>query len=182
MSARLHRRYGGFTLIELMITLVIVVIILLLAVPSFRDTIARNRVEGQAGELNTDLQYARTEAVTRNAAVGVFIGTNCYTVYTVGSTDASACATLGTGATSLKSVTLDAGNSLSLTFASNNSQAFLQFEPVRGMATNATGTDFSGNVTVATSVGGWQLRADVTQFGRVKLCSPSGTFSGYPSC
>ena len=50
------------------------------------------------------------------------------------------------------------------------------------MAANAAGTDFSGNVTVSTTVGAWQLQADVTQFGRVRLCSPSGSFSGYPSC
>lgn len=182
MSAHQSSRQRGFTLIELMMALVIVVIIVTLAAPSFRETIARNRVEGLAGELNTDLQYARAEAVARNATVGVFVGTDCYTVYSVGTTDASACAALGTGATSLKSVTLDAGSTTSLAFASNNSRAFLLFEPVRGMATDSVGVDHSGTVTVSTTVGGWQLRTDVTQFGRVKVCSPSGSFSGYPSC
>lgn len=171
----------GFTLIELMIVVALVAVVLTLVAPSFRNSIARNKVEGIAGELNTDLQYARSEAVTRNAAIGVFVGTNCYTVYTMGTTDASACATLGTGATAIKSVSIDAG-STSLSFASNNSKAFLQFEPVRGMATNTAGEDHSGTVTVSTTVGGWQLRADVTQFGRVKLCSPSGSFMGYQSC
>ena len=45
-------------------------------------------MEGVAAELSTDIQYARSEAAQRNAAVGIVFGTNCYTVYLLGTTAA----------------------------------------------------------------------------------------------
>lgn len=170
-------------MIELMIVVAIIAIVLTLAAPSFRDSMARNRVEGLAAELSTDLQYARSEAVARNLEVGVFVETTCYTIYVVGSTDASGCADaqLGTGATRIKSVTNTSGSATSFTLQ-NNTAAFIRFEPVRGMAASSGGSPHSGEIVIGTTVGNWQLRADVDLFGRVKLCSPSGGFKGYPSC
>ena len=185
MNAPRRHRQAGFTLVELMIVVALVAILLSLAAPSFRETIARNRLEGVATELSTDFQYARSEAVARNAQVGLFVGSNCYTVFAVGTTAATGCATLGTGATVIKSVTsATIPSSVSLAFASNAAtpQAHIQFDPVRGMAADSTGTNWEGQVTVSTSVGNWQLRTAVTNAGRVKTCSPSGTFKGYAAC
>ena len=173
----------GFTLVELMIVVALVAILLALAAPSFRDTIARNRLEGVAGELSTDFQYARSEAVARNAQVGLIAGANCYTVFAVDPVNAATdCATLN-GGVAIKSVTIDAG-SISLAFSSTATppQAYIQFDPVRGMAAASTGADWQGQVSVSSSVGNWQLRTDVTNAGRVKTCSPLGTFKGYPAC
>lgn len=166
-------------MIELMIVVALVAIVLALAAPSFTTTMAKKRMEGVASELATDLQYARSEAVQRNAPVRVIVGSNCYTIHTVGSTDATSCVALGTGATALKSVAVDAGSG-TLAFVSNNGKAFLEFDPVRGMAADATGSDSSGHVTV--SSGAWQLRADVTNLGRVKSCSPNSSIPGMPAC
>ena len=184
MNAARRLRQAGFTLVELMIVVALVAILLALAAPSFRETIARNRLEGVAGELSTDFQYARSEAVARNAQVGLFVGSNCYTVFAMGTTAATGCAALGTGA-AIKSVTSDTiPSSVSLAFLSTaaTQQAFIQFDPVRGMAADSAGADWQGQVTVGTSVGNWQLRTAVTNAGRVKTCSPSGTFKGYAAC
>ena len=181
MNAPRRLRQAGFTLVELMIVVALVAILLALAAPSFRETLARNRLEGVAGELATDFQYARSEAVARNAQVGLFVGSNCYTVFVVnGTAPTSACV----HATPIKNVPIDAGSSISLAFLSTaaTAQPYIQFDPVRGMAADATGNDWQGQVTVGTSVGNWQLRSDVTNAGRVKTCSPSGTFKGYSSC
>lgn len=171
----------GFTLIELMIVVALVAIVLALAAPSFTTTLAKKRMEGVASELGTDMQYARSEAVQRNAPIRVIVGSGCYTIHTVGTTDATGCAALGTGAVALKSVTLPAGTA-SLAFTSNNGKAFIEFDPVRGMAADATGADSSGHVTVSSSAGSWQLRADVTAMGRVKSCSPNNSIPGMPAC
>lgn len=182
MNVLRYRAQRGFTMVELMTVLVIAGVLLSLAIPSFREMLARNRVEGVASELATDLQYARSEAVSRNMPVGLIAGANCYTVFVVGTTPASSCTSLGTGGVAIKAVTIDVP-ATSLAFTSNNAQPFIQFDPVRGMATDAGGAnDWSGFVNVSTTVGSWQLRADVTNFGRAKACSPSGTFKGYPSC
>jgi type IV fimbrial biogenesis protein FimT len=171
----------GFTMIELMIVVALGAIVLALAAPSFTSTLAKKRMEGVASELGTDLQYARSEAVQRNASVRIVFGSNCYTIHTVGTTDATDCATLGTGAIALKSVTVPMGSGV-LAFTSNAAKAFIEFEPVRGMAADSGGTDSSGHVDVTSGSGPWQLRADVTHMGRVRNCSPNSSIPGMPAC
>jgi type IV fimbrial biogenesis protein FimT len=165
----------GFTLIELMVVMALVAIILAIAAPSFTTTVTKRRMEGVAAELSTDIQYARSEAAQRNAAVGVVFGTSCYTVYVLGTTDATTCAALGTGGSLLKNVQIAGGTSLA--FAPAVAGAFIAFDPVRGMAIDAaTGaTDLSGVVTFTNSAGNWQIQAVVTKVGRTKLCSPNNT-------
>ncbi len=59
----------GFTLIELMITLAVAAVLLVLAVPSFRETIAENRLTVANNELVGALNLARLEAVKRGVPV-----------------------------------------------------------------------------------------------------------------
>lgn len=166
----------GFTLVELLVVIALVAIILALAAPSFTGTLARKRLEGVASELATDLQYARSEAVQRNRAVGVVFGANCYVVYVVGDTGATSCASLGSTATALK--TVQSPNGVSLNFVPTVAGAFVAFDPVRGMAVDVTGAnDLSGDVNLSHSAGNWQIRAILTKAGRVKLCSPNNTIT-----
>lgn len=165
----------GFTLIELLIVMALVAIILAIAAPSFTTTLTKRQMEGVAVELSTDIQYARSEAAQRNAAVGVVFGANCYTVYVLGTTDATTCTALGTGGSALKNIQVTGGTTLA--FVPVVSGAIIAFDPVRGMAIDAASgaTDLSGAVTVTNSAGNWQIRAVVTKVGRVKLCSPNNT-------
>lgn len=67
------RKYLGFTLLELMVTIAVLAIITTLGVPSFRELIQNNRVTTQANELVTALNFARAEAVKRGRPVGVTV-------------------------------------------------------------------------------------------------------------
>ncbi|MEQ1622410.1 MAG: GspH/FimT family pseudopilin [Methylococcales bacterium] len=62
---------AGFTLIELMVTVAIAAVIMGVAIPSFTDLIARNRMTANANELITALNLARSEAVKRGMSVTV---------------------------------------------------------------------------------------------------------------
>lgn len=61
----------GFTLIELVTVVIIAALLVVLALPSFRSTVVRNRVTEQVSELVTGLNLARSEAVKRGHRVTV---------------------------------------------------------------------------------------------------------------
>lgn len=66
-----NRSCTGFTLVELMVTLAVLMIMNSLAVPSFQGYLGNRAVQATAYELLGTLDFARSEAIKRNGEVYV---------------------------------------------------------------------------------------------------------------
>jgi len=171
-------------MVELVVALAILAILAVAAVPSFDDFRVRARLKGAATNLFADLQFARSEAVEHNAAVTVSFTTGanwCYGIHQ----GAAACDCGTPGSCSIKSVSAADFPGVSIgqaqAISSGGTNSWYVINPVRGQILDAAGNAVSGNVVFAGS-GSRSLRGDINAVGRVRLCSPSGSVSGYPSC
>lgn len=67
----MRQGYKGFTLVELLITVAVLIIGVTMVVPGFTTLIARNRGESDTAEIARALGYARLEAINRGLRVRV---------------------------------------------------------------------------------------------------------------
>ena len=72
----MQRELMGVTLMECLVALAIMAILSVMAVPSFRDLLARRTVLVTAEALVDDLRFARTEALKRGGQVSVCSSAN----------------------------------------------------------------------------------------------------------
>ena len=70
--ARQERRASsGFTLVELLVAIAVIVILATIGIPAVQELIKDNRTASQARALSALLMFARSEAIRRNADVAV---------------------------------------------------------------------------------------------------------------
>ncbi len=77
---RTTRPAQGFTLVELMVTVAVIGILAMIAVPSMTSLVSTSRVKGQSEEVTSLMQVARSEAIRRNqrvTACASAAGTTC---------------------------------------------------------------------------------------------------------
>ncbi|WP_320824444.1 GspH/FimT family pseudopilin [Reinekea sp.] len=70
------KQVRGFTLLELMVTMVILVIIAAFAAPSFNNLMRNTRIDSNTSKIRTALTYARSEAVNLGSTVTVCSSTD----------------------------------------------------------------------------------------------------------
>lgn len=169
----------GFTLVEAAIVLAVAAITLSAAAPDFSGFIERQRLDGVASQLVSDIQFARSEAVLRNRGVRISLHQEaagaCYLVHTGAAADcechADGSATCSGAATVLRSVALPLAERVGL----SGGVSSIQFDPLHGTST-PTGT------LRLTTASGRAVHHVVNLMGRIRSCSPQGRMPGYRSC
>ena len=101
-------RSGGFTLVELLVTVAVAAVLLMVAVPSFKSITLSSKLNTSVNDLIASLNTARMEAIKSNASVqfcsnSASVNTSS-TLGTLCGTEAGAViATTGTGGTKVRS-------------------------------------------------------------------------------
>ncbi|HET9833769.1 MAG TPA: GspH/FimT family pseudopilin [Vicinamibacterales bacterium] len=130
-----RRRARGFTVVELITVIALAAIFASLAGPPFRDFIIQQRIRNAAFDLMSDITFARSEAVKRNATVTISkVGT-----WTGGWTVAAGATTLRTHPALNNTITITMGAS-SIDFALNGRASSLA---------NFTIDDTGGSATIS---------------------------------
>lgn len=199
----MKRLQQAFTIIELLIAIALVVVLLGLAAPSMREFIDLQRLKSVNAELVTDVQYARSEAISRGKQVAVQFRRpsnvqpmTCYTIYTSNTNAIDACnctdpnrATRCTaGTTELKNVQLPPDRGVSLRLPDNQGDT-LVFDPDVGGAPMIPPIGTWGPMPTTFLVdtlldSSRQLRVVVGTSGRPTVCRPTSYVisGGYSAC
>ena len=77
----------GFTMIELLVTMAVLVILLVIAVPQFKSAMQIQQVSSEMNNFLNDLQFARGEALKEGANVSLCASTDSATCSTTSSWD-----------------------------------------------------------------------------------------------
>ncbi|TIC86991.1 GspH/FimT family pseudopilin [Crenobacter intestini] len=158
------RRFAGFTLVEAMVSVVILSILAALALPSFNQMVANFRVRTAAEAMLNGLKLARSEAVRRNAQVSFTASGTGWTVAQV-----APAATLQTRPAA------EGGRGLTTSYAGGNTAVTFQ----------ANGRVLAGaaltEITVSSAVTGADtLRVNLGLGGLARLCNPAITAANDP--
>ncbi len=173
------RRERGLTLIELAAVIAITAIVAATALPDFGALVAMRRLQGAAGSLAADLQFARSEALARNQplrlSVRAHADASCWIVHTGAAGDCD-CANVfvvacAPGTTAIRSVVLPTADRVVVA----GNVGSIVFDPLHG-TTSPTGT------LRLVDARGRAVHHVVNIVGRVRSCSPAGAVAGYPVC
>lgn len=171
----------GVTMIEAMSVLTILSLVMGSVLPGFKSLRQRADLMGVAAQLETDVQFARSQAAALNHTVRMTLreaqGATCYMVHAGPAADCR-CGVAGAQvascageATLLRAVALPATGDVQVRSASKS----MAFDPLNGTVTPTATLRVEGR-------DGRALHQVVNLLGRVRTCSPSGRMAGELTC
>lgn len=190
------KRESGFTMIELMVTLVVLAILVALAEPSFTDFFDRYRLRGATDDAISVISNARADSVKTNRDVSIAfdgttsnwcIGANAAkdpdtpgepfpTALACDCTDADQCLVEG------QRLAVEQGKHRGVAVSAVSSNFVVNSK--LGTAVTAGAIATPANVTFTSPSGKYDVRLQVTALGQSRICVPAGkpTMIGVPSC
>lgn len=168
----------GASLIEGLVAIAVLTVALGLAAPGIGKARERRHLDGIAAQLETDLQQARTLAVSMNRTVRLSFaggaGGSCYFIHT-GTPDGCACGPAGAacpGGEVMRSVHVDADSPVTL----RANVRSMVFAPELGTVTP------TATMRIEARSGTAAVHQIINLMGRVRSCTPTPGWSGYPAC
>lgn len=163
-------RCSGFTLIELMIGIVIMIILAAAALPSLQAMLKNSQIRNAAESVSNGLQRARAEAVARNTNVAFVLGVqSSWTVSVVTPASGIESRSANEGSKDVTVTVLPAG---ATTATFNNFGA---------VVANAGGSASLTQIDFAVAGSNRDLRVTLGAGGTIKMCDPTLASGTSPS-
>ena len=194
LATQMHRgtqgNQRGFTLIELMITLVVVAVGVALAVPTYENIQQRRQTTAQAEELAAFLGYAQSEAVKSNELISVELTWTDANNWCIGANEGTAGCDCTEAVTTepdycslngMPHIMTSVANAKSSMSAYSADTTFV-YDPIRGIKN--TGDLANHAYTLQSDNADWSLQVNVGPTGRIRVCNPDANkkVSGYDLC
>ena len=202
-KSMLSKRQSGFTMIELMVTLLVLVILAAIAAPSFNELIEKSRLRGATDDLVNVLNTARANAVKLQRDVNVSVSGTAWCAGAISAPNpgnvgdpipsATPCDCNASPATcqvggqpALVSSTNYSGVTISNVSAGINyvdSTSGVIFNSKLG-ALSLSALPANPLLTVTSKSGRYSTQISVAPLGQVTVCVPPAKsfVAGYPSC
>jgi type IV fimbrial biogenesis protein FimT len=162
---------AGFTLVELVVTLIVLAIIASLAAPAFSELLERRRLIGAAEALYAQVLFARSESIKQSQP---------FFVETTGSGGAPWNVVVRDGVDEVYRLESQAfRDRVQLTAAPASPDVF-GFDPVRGLTVDDAGESTSALFQVSLDPDR-VMEIRVNPIGRIRICAASGNLR-YSSC
>jgi len=185
-SLNIFRRHRGFTLVELMISTLLVAVGTTLAVPSYRDMVDKRQLTNSAEQLASFVNSVQSISTRTNQVVTVSHNRAHHDEWCIGAViDATACDCTETSPSASDYCAIDGQEFVLDESLSNGSELMhkitgesYSFDPVRGLS------DASLTMELHTDNRKFKLNLMVNNTGRVILCSKddSHAIPGYDVC
>lgn len=167
----------GLTLIELMVTIAIASILMMLAIPSFKNLLANYQIRTAAQAMHDGLQLARVEAIRRNERVIFTKDTQSGWTITVESDSSVVQARPYTEGSSAVTVTVTPNAATKVTF-----DGLGRVKPNTGATASITQLVMDVPTTMLAAADSKELRITVSTGGAVRLCDPNAATGTATSC
>ena len=184
-------RRQGLTLIEVLVAVGITAILVALGLPSMRDWMIRQRVVSTAGEIVSDMRFAKSESISQNIMVKVrhnSTGNGCYTIFRIHAISRENCdCSLGAG-NACSQTTSDAPFVELKTYTASPTGGIAIRAPVRNSHVFNAGAFLTAENTglefLVTGGEGKDLKVVMAAgIPHPTICAPAGsTITGYKAC